>query len=535
MNVLIVDDQPDVVEGLKDGVKWKELPVKEIYCACSAEEARELLEKNKIHIVLCDIEMPIENGLELFSWMQRQCPEAKCIFLTSHADFLYAQKALKLGGFDYLVQPAPYEDIAASVLRAAVQIEAERKSRQSAAYGQYVNEYKETLDSTILREYLIGHAGDPDKLLRYFGMFFDDRMESNLNDSYSLCTLVYFHVYKKEAVSEKIDGELLLFILQNVLMELAAAKKLCAVLCHHEKGFFTACFLGEKSDKENAKDCFREFIRVAKSRMYLHIFACISERIMLGEAPAVYTRCREWMKECINRYDGVVDLSDSTLDECSYEAPDFAQCGMRIKTGKYKEAEELLFEYLEKLSRVRHLNRKILAYFQQDFLQMFFNVLHQNSVSAHDAFRQNYDMDLLWKSAESTREMFRLVHFCITYLEELNENGTDSPVKKACAYIQKNIHENITRSDIVKEVYVNADYLSRVFKKEMNISLKDYIISEKLKIAASMLSNTDLSVSIIAVNVGFTNFSYFAQVFKKFYQISPSEYREKKRGTGQNS
>ena len=54
MNVLIVDDQPDVVEGLKDGVKWKELPVKEIYCACSAEEARELLEKNKIHIVLCD-------------------------------------------------------------------------------------------------------------------------------------------------------------------------------------------------------------------------------------------------------------------------------------------------------------------------------------------------------------------------------------------------------------------------------------------------------------------------------------------------
>ena len=127
------------------------------------------------------------------------------------------------------------------------------------------------------------------------------------------------------------------------------------------------------------------------------------------------------------------------------------------------------------------------------------------------------------------------MHFCITYLEELNENGTDSPVKKACAYIQKNIHENITRSDIVKEVYVNADYLSRVFKKEMNISLKDYIISEKLKIAASMLSNTDLSVSIIAVNVGFTNFSYFAQVFKKFYQISPSEYREKKRGTGQNS
>ena len=65
------------------------------------------------------------------------------------------------------------------------------------------------------------------------------------------------------------------------------------------------------------------------------------------------------------------------------------------------------------------------------------------------------------------------------------------------------------------------------FKKEKGISLSDYVIQEKLKIASSLLKGTNLSISIIASNIGYTNFSYFTQVFKKVYGVSPSEYRQK--------
>lgn len=101
-----------------------------------------------------------------------------------------------------------------------------------------------------------------------------------------------------------------------------------------------------------------------------------------------------------------------------------------------------------------------------------------------------------------------------------------APVDRAIAYIRKNIHQNISRTDIADNIYMNPDYLSRLFKKEKNISLTDYIVQEKLKMAAAMLKSTNLPVSVIASNIGYTNFSYFTQVFRKSYEMSPSEYRQ---------
>ena len=80
--------------------------------------------------------------------------------------------------------------------------------------------------------------------------------------------------------------------------------------------------------------------------------------------------------------------------------------------------------------------------------------------------------------------------------------------------------------DIADYIYMNPDYLSRLFKKEKNISLTDYIVQEKLKMASAMLRSTNLPVSVIASNIGYTNFSYFTQVFRKSYGMSPSEYRQ---------
>lgn len=107
MNVLIIDDQPDVVAGIHSGINWDALSIRQVFCANDIIRAREILSNNSVDIMLCDIEMPLGSGLELYEWVAEHFPEIKCIFLTSHEDFSYAQKALQLGGFDYLIQPLP--------------------------------------------------------------------------------------------------------------------------------------------------------------------------------------------------------------------------------------------------------------------------------------------------------------------------------------------------------------------------------------------------------------------------------------------
>ena len=118
MTVLIVDDQPDVVRGEQQGIDWEKLGIGRILTAYSVPEARELLLGERVYILLCDIEMPPHSGLELLSLIREQKLPARCIFLSAHAEFTYAQEAVRLGGFDYILQPAPYSEIEEAVARA---------------------------------------------------------------------------------------------------------------------------------------------------------------------------------------------------------------------------------------------------------------------------------------------------------------------------------------------------------------------------------------------------------------------------------
>lgn len=111
MNVLIVDDQANVVSSLKSGISWDILGIKNVYTALNALEAREIITRYPIDILLSDIEMPVENGLSLLRWCRNNNYLFECIFLTSHADFFYAKEAIQLGSFDYILQPARYEDV----------------------------------------------------------------------------------------------------------------------------------------------------------------------------------------------------------------------------------------------------------------------------------------------------------------------------------------------------------------------------------------------------------------------------------------
>nr|WP_276316074.1 helix-turn-helix transcriptional regulator [Paenibacillus lignilyticus] len=92
-------------------------------------------------------------------------------------------------------------------------------------------------------------------------------------------------------------------------------------------------------------------------------------------------------------------------------------------------------------------------------------------------------------------------------------------------YIRDHIDQDIRRTDIAREVYLNPNYLSRLFKSETGTSLKEFIVTEKMKLAQAMLKSTKLPISIIAMKVGYANFSHFSQVYKKTYNVTPAEDR----------
>lgn len=167
MNVLIIDDQPDVVAGIHSGINWDALSIRQVFCANDIIHAREILSNNSVDIMLCDIEMPLGSGLELYEWVAEHFPEIKCIFLTSHEDFSYAQKALQLGGFDYLIQPAPYSAIEASIQKAVLQLQKERKEKFYSEYGNYFSKREMDLLDVLLNEFLQKQPAEPQNILSF--------------------------------------------------------------------------------------------------------------------------------------------------------------------------------------------------------------------------------------------------------------------------------------------------------------------------------------------------------------------------------
>lgn len=137
MKILIVDDQSAVLRGLEKGIAWENLGFSEVHTASSAAEAKLILINYDIDILLTDIEMPEENGLELFRWAKGRFPNLVGVFLTSHADFAYVKEAMALGGFDYILQPARFSEVervllsASEKARSNVHIEKLKKNRKA--------------------------------------------------------------------------------------------------------------------------------------------------------------------------------------------------------------------------------------------------------------------------------------------------------------------------------------------------------------------------------------------------------------------
>lgn len=136
MNLLIVNDEVLTAETMKTDMEWDRYGISKVYTAYDSEQAKQVIEQEKIDIMLCDIEMPGENGIELLRWVRRENKPIECIFLTCHPSFAYAKEAITLNCQDYILVPAKYEDIGAGVKRVVDRILLTREAQQYMEYGK---------------------------------------------------------------------------------------------------------------------------------------------------------------------------------------------------------------------------------------------------------------------------------------------------------------------------------------------------------------------------------------------------------------
>jgi len=98
-------------------------------------------------------------------------------------------------------------------------------------------------------------------------------------------------------------------------------------------------------------------------------------------------------------------------------------------------------------------------------------------------------------------------------------------IQKALLYIHSHFKENPKMSDVAKMLYLNENYFCSLFKEHMGETYKDYIKKLRLDYAKKLILNTDIPLTQIAMECGYSSQSNFNRNFKDFFRTSPSEMR----------
>ncbi len=116
----------------------------------------------------------------------------------------------------------------------------------------------------------------------------------------------------------------------------------------------------------------------------------------------------------------------------------------------------------------------------------------------------------------------------IKLTDEVKKNkiqpGFSPHVRRCIKYINENISEKITVSMLADYCDISADYLSCVFKREMNEKLSNYILRQKLEKSKIILLQKNENSTTVYSKLGFSSQSHFSTAFKRFYAMTPSDY-----------
>lgn len=526
INVLLVDDDYFVVTALEKKMNWKALSIENIYTAFNIAQAQEILKKHDVHILICDIEMPQGSGLELLAWIREEQYNVQAIFLTNYADFNYAQKAIELQSFDYFLKPIEFDKLTLIIQKAIAKAKEQQHHANAIQEGYYWKKNQKRVQEHFWRELITGKTSfsNPASIAHTIA---EQNLPYAMTDHF-LPVLINIFPYD-ESLGKK-DKDLFDFALVNVLYECFQDTRFSmeAILEYKDFNWIAVLKWIDAPDSCIIEDISSSFIQ--KANRYLKCDTC-SNIAISGKLEDIHPIIKDLlsMNEKIIKYRNQIFLLEHYQQtETSYSPPNLALLEQLLDQNNPFAFLEETNKYLQNIVFNQILNASVLSLFRLDMVQLVYSYLKGKEIQAHKMYTGRTNDQLFMQSLNSIEDMEKYLSYLVNTATEYR-NFAEQPksvVEEIKHHIRTHCGDELTRTSLAEIVYLNPDYLARLFKKETGISLGNYIIQARIKVAKHLLETTQLSVNTIASKVGYTNYSYFTKLFKQETDCTPNEYRK---------
>jgi len=524
-DILIVDDEILTVEIIKSQFDWASLGIEKVFTAYSMKQACKVFTSHNIDIMICDIEMPQGTGLELLQWVKDNNFTTVIIFLTSHAKFVYCKRAIELGSMDYILKPVEYDKLKEVIQQAIERVKEQKRTEEYMNYGKSWLDNRNILKKQFWFELLTDTLGPINNEIVLKAQ--QRNIPFDVSDKYLtvLACIKQNSTYAKSF--EKWDME---NVLNNLALDFMSSMVTTVITLDTRRILYV---IAAKHTLEVHQEEISNQCRLIADEARKHFDVDISYYI--GEFTSVEMLSKQFKELEMLEHNNVTSnnivmiLNRNMKQHIKYVSPDLQTWKMLLTEGKTDDLRLVVKKYLHSLVESGSIDAGTLKKIQQDFLHIVYQVLENRNIQPNSIFEQDESLEIFSGANLSIEGMLNFIDFILekvilNYLE--GEIQPRSIVEKVISFISSNIYNSLSRDEIARYVYLNPEYLSRLFKKETGISLLEYIQNEKIKIAKELLVETRLSVSDIASKLGYSNFAYFAQLFSKNTGLTPVVYRK---------
>jgi two-component system, response regulator YesN len=528
--MILVDDEVLAIEGVKSDLDLEKLGISVLFTAHNIKQAKDIFGREHIDILLCDIEMPQGTGLDLLSWVREHHPSTVTIFLTSHADFRYAKEALRLGSLDYLLKPVMASDLEQVIRRAQEVInhtsENDRNSQSHQLWMKHQSLIIERFWLDILNQSI---RSTPEAIFKQAEL-----LQIPVTEGMRFLPLL-ISVQNWNKMLNGRDEKIMEYALKNSAEELLLGQHTNGIFFYVGRGQLIGLMVDGKTkewDLERVRTACEQYIDSCNRYFFCDVSCYVGEPVQAFEVAASVERLRIQDQNNVALTNKVFSCSDSLQTDQTAKLPELNLWSSLLKTGKREAVIREVDKFFLGLVENNTINAKLLHQFQQDFIQAMYSYLNQCGIQAHQLFGDEESKRMATSAGRSVADMLawvrHSVHRAVEQAEAVEETAT--VVQLVQQYIVQHIDEDLSRDALANQVFLNPDYLTRIFKKETGYAISEYILLEKMKRVKELLAQTDIPISAVASTVGYSNFSHFARIFKKYVGKGPTEYRMQVRG-----
>ena len=535
-NILIVDDEQLIRQGLRARIEYLGIDVDEIFEAENGLMALRLQEEHPIDVVITDIRMPDMDGLELIQEMQKKNNQIKFVVLSGYAEFSYAETAIRLGVKAYLLKPVSNDDLKAAFDKAYKEMEQTASVRQEVQMKKRMDREKQVYQQEKALNALFSSqeagAVTREQLCKLCG--YDEKMWAG--GAESVLYLAILHINKESFEHQRfrpVDHELVRFMIRNIFEEIQAPCEKLLVNSLSDTRQMYGIFIGDDKKK----------LRMEVERIYLRMRSVLEKKMGIYLTIGV-SRCRSQLegKE-------TSEARQALKERIIYgKANIYFYEDIRILGEQEFPVSQLhlLEQYIEhnEIFKVKNLVQEIFseelvkkygsAYLRIMWIRILNLLLHHYERRGRNAAEiekmlQNYNLlDRIQSLQEIRQKIIEMVMECVS-TESVADANARSKIQMAIGYIQEHFAENLTVNVLAEHYGMSPNYFSSMFKKEMSRSAVNYITELRINQARELLYHSELSVVDISKKVGYEDSQYFFRVFKKYLGMTPLQYREESR------